>query len=129
MRFLIYCPLFFLPFCGCHTAKKDSCCDSKNGAALSCKLTNKELQARKATVLVALQKQIISKKELPDGYAFEFPGNDAMIDSLTEFVKTERACCDFFTFGLTISGDKKSIWLNLTGPEGAKAFIKEEMEL
>ncbi len=37
-----------------------------------------------------------------------------MVDELTEFIKTERECCDFFTFNLAISGDKREVWLELT---------------
>jgi hypothetical protein len=69
------------------------------------------------------------KKELKDGYAFKFPGTDKMLDELTEFIKTERECCDFFTFNLSISGDKSEAWLELTGVEGAKDFISTELGL
>lgn len=56
-------------------------------------------------------------------------GTDKILDQLSEFIKTERACCDFFIFGLSISGDKSEIWLELTGPKGAKDFIETELEL
>jgi len=44
-------------------------------------------------------------------------------------VKPERACCDFFRFTLSISGNKSETWLKITGPKGAKDFIKNELEL
>lgn len=94
---------------------------------LSCKLTTQELQERKETVLKELKEQVIVKEELENGYAFKFPGTDQVLDQLSEFIKTERACCDFFIFGLSISGDKSEIWLELTGPEGAKDFVKTEL--
>jgi hypothetical protein len=47
----------------------------------------------------------------------------------SEFIKTERECCDFFTFNLSISGDKSETWLELTGAEGAKDFISTELGL
>lgn len=108
--------------------KKEDCCKKPTGE-LSCKLTTPELQKRKATVLESLRKQILEKKELPNGYAFKFNGSDKMIDELTEFAKTERECCDFFTFNLSITGDKNSLWFEITGPREAKEFIKTEMEL
>ena len=67
------------------------------------------------------------KEELKDGYAFKFSGTDKMIDELTEFIKTERECCDFFTFNLSISGDKSEAWLELTGASGAKDFISTDL--
>ena len=96
---------------------------------LTCKLPAKKMLARKLTVLASLKKQVLERKELPSGYAFRFPGTDKVIDELTEFIKTERECCDFFTFNLSISGDKSEVWLELTGPEGAKDFITQELEL
>ncbi|HTM67618.1 MAG TPA: hypothetical protein VL093_14930 [Flavipsychrobacter sp.] len=96
---------------------------------MSCKLTSPELQKRKETVIASLKQQMLDKKELKDGYAFKFPGADSVLDELTEFIKTERSCCDFFTFGLTISGDKTEAWLILTGADGAKDFITSELGL
>ena len=45
------------------------------------------------------------------------------------FVKTERECCDFFTFHLSISGNKSEAWLKITGPKRAKDFIRDELEM
>lgn len=112
-----------------------SCCSSDknnimgNSKEMTCKLTSPELQKRKTTVLTELRKQVIEKNELTNGYAFRFEGSDAMIDKLNEFIKTERHCCDFFMFNLKIAGDQSSVWLELTGAEGAKDFIKTELEL
>jgi hypothetical protein len=111
------------------TVCSDDCKAQSKTGELSCKLTSPELQPRKATVLESLRKQVKEKKELKAGYAFKFPGTDKMLDELTEFIKTERECCDFFTFNLSVSGDKSEIWLELTGMEGAKDFIKTELEL
>ncbi|PLK44910.1 hypothetical protein [Emticicia sp. TH156] len=102
--------------------------DKQNGV-LVCKLTSKELQARKATVLESLRKQVIEKKELASGYSYKFDNSDKMLDELTEFIKTERQCCDFFDFALSIISDEGTIWLSLTGPKNAKEFIKTELNL
>jgi hypothetical protein len=96
---------------------------------LSCKLSSEELQTRKETVLEDLKKKVIEKKELSNGYSFKFEGSDKVIDELTEFVKTERSCCSFFVFTLSFSGDGKEAWLSLTGPEGTKEMIAEELGL
>jgi len=96
---------------------------------LSCKLTTHELLQRKETVLKNLREQIVAKKELENGFAFKFPGTDKILDQLSEFIKTERVCCDFFVFALSISGEQNEIWLELTGPEGSKDFISTELEI
>lgn len=96
---------------------------------LSCKLTSPELRQRQATVLVSLKKQIVAKKELADGFAYEFPGTDAMLDELLTFVKTERQCCGFFTFQLIMQEETQTAWLEIKGPEGVKDIIYKELTL
>jgi hypothetical protein len=96
---------------------------------LSCRLSTPELQKRKATILESLRHQVNYKDELPNGYKFGFPGSDRMIMELTEFIKTERACCGFFTFSLTIPSESPDIFLTLTGPDGVKDFVKTELGL
>lgn len=95
---------------------------------MSCKLTTPELQKRKATVLERLRKQIIERKELANGYAYKFSGSDSMIDELTEFIKTERQCCDFFNFHLSVTCER-TLWFEITGEKGAKEFFTSELEL
>ncbi|MBE7174154.1 MAG: hypothetical protein INR73_26500 [Williamsia sp.] len=97
--------------------------------AFTCKLTAAELRERKILVLASLKKQVLKKRALKNGFAYKFAGSDAMVDELVTFIKTERTCCDFFTFQLSISGDKRESWLKITGPEGAKDFISHELEL
>lgn len=117
---------------------KDSCTgedacykktQSKENRSFSCKLTTPELRQRKETVIRSLKNKILEKKELTDGYQYKFDGADVVLDELTEFVKTERACCDFFNFTLVVSGDAKRATLDITGPEGVKEFIRTELEM
>jgi hypothetical protein len=102
---------------------------TNQSSELSCKLSSKQLMKRKETVLKNLKNEILETRELSNGYSFKFAGNDKVLDQLHEFIKTERTCCDFFIFGLSISGDTSEAWLELTGPEGAKNFISEELGL
>ena len=101
--------------------------ESQEKKKTACKLTTLELRERKATVLASLKRQMVGKRELENGFAFRFPGTDEVLDELTEFIKTERECCDFFIFGLSIHGDKSEASLELTGPEGTKNFILTEL--
>ena len=94
---------------------------------VTCKLTTPELEKRKATVIAELKALVLDRKELIDGYSYKFEGSDNNLDKLNEFVKTERMCCDFFTFQITIEVNVAT--LNITGPNGAKEFLKEEVDL
>ncbi|MBI2284009.1 MAG: hypothetical protein HYU71_09890 [Bacteroidetes bacterium] len=107
----------------------DNCTAKNKSNELSCKLTTPELQKRKETVIESLKQKVLDKKELTNGYVYKFSGTDEVLDELTEFIKTERLCCEFFTFGLSISGDKSEVWLELTGMDGAKDFITAELGL
>lgn len=100
----------------------------KESGPLACKLTSEELRVRKETVLASLKNKIKDTKELPAGYAYTFEASDTIIDEITEFIKTERACCDFFNFKLIVEGTQ-NIFLEITGPKGAKDFIHTELGL
>lgn len=126
---LIICFLFYNSAMSQMTIDVKKNTPVKENDALTCKLTPKELQERKATVLESLRKQVIEKKELASGYSYKFDNSDKMLDELTEFIKTERQCCDFFDFALSIISDENVIWLSLTGPKNAKEFIKAELNL
>ncbi|MBN8876825.1 MAG: hypothetical protein J0I32_04710 [Sphingobacteriales bacterium] len=93
---------------------------------VSCKLTSPELRKRKEEVIAVIKTKILDKQELADGYKYKFEATDDMLDQLTAFLKSERACCDFFDFNLSLSD--KIVWLSITGPDGAKGFIKTEMD-
>ncbi len=111
--------------------KKNSTACSKDCSKrkMACGLTTPELDARKAGVLASLRKQVLDRKELRQGFSYKFNGTDSVLDELITFIKTERHCCGFFSFGLKVSAEDGYTWLTITGPDGAKEFIKTELEL
>lgn len=137
---LFFICIYLLSFSCSSEIDHDHCMDSDSTSSegviahnsseeISCKLTAPELQERKETVLTSLKQQILESRELSDGYTFKFVETDEIMDELIEFLKGERACCGFFTFGITVGGDKNEIWLSITGPEGAKEMVSEELDL
>lgn len=101
---------------------------TENNKSLSCKLTSPELRNRKEEVLAKLKGQVLEKKELSNGYSYKFNGADMTLDMLTDFIKSERQCCDFFDFKLDINNDS-FIWLEISGKKGVKQFIETELEM
>lgn len=93
---------------------------------LACKLTSPELKKRKDEVISQLKTLVIERIELVDGYSYRFDGTDETIDSVTAFIKSERLCCEFFSFKLVVSSERVA-WLDITGPDGAKQFIVSEL--
>ena len=94
-------------------------------STLTCKLTTPELQKRRATVIAELKEIMIRKEEIQDGWQFTFDSNDDTLQKLLEFIKSERLCCDFFSFKLSVSGERAT--LGITGPEGTKEFLVHEV--
>jgi hypothetical protein len=94
---------------------------------LSCKLTSPELQERKRTVIARLKALVLERIETTGGFKYKFEGSDDVLDLLNSFVKTERTCCDFFVFTLTASNDQAFTWMELSGPEGTKEIIEQEI--
>lgn len=112
------------------TDNTEDCCkkmaSKKSSNAFVCKLTTAEFRERKATVIASLKEKVLEKKEMKNGFAYKFTGGDAMVDEISNFIKTERQCCGFFRFDLTINGDSE-LWLAITGPKGAKQVIVDEL--
>ncbi len=102
--------------------------ETGNKVTLSCKLTSPELRKRKDEVIARLKKQVLDRQELANGIRFRFNGSDGVLDEITSFIKSERQCCDFFNFNVAVNSDS-SIWLEISGPEGAKEFITTELEM
>ena len=118
--------------CSCaysQTAKtKVNALDNSEKKPTVCKLSSPELQKRKATVIASIKKLIKEKKELSNGYSYRFEGSDNNINLLTDFIKTERQCCNFFNFSIDVNNDQ-SAWLKITGNKGVKDFIASELQL
>ena len=82
-------------------------------------------------VHLATSKDLFSRieefRELADGYEFRFAGGPDLIVKLAEFVSLEKLCCPFLNFSIEIQSEGGPVWLRLTGREGVKAFIREEI--
>jgi hypothetical protein len=66
-------------------------------------------------------------REVPDGYAFRLPSEADTLRDAAEFISLERLCCPFLGFALAVEPEGGPAWLRLTGREGVKEFIREEV--
>jgi hypothetical protein len=83
-----------------------------------------EDQAKRGEVTSDLLGDAEQVRELPDGYAFRFPGSEDWAARLLDHVVFERRCCRFFTFELVFEPDQGPIWLHLRGPAGVKELVR-----
>lgn len=98
-------------------------------SCVSCTLNAAQIQERRAQVLQPLKRFITAQTPLEDGYLFEFAANDESLNLLLRFIQLERECCTFLRFRLTVEPNNGPVLLEMTGPQGTKAFIEAEMEL
>lgn len=101
--------------------------DLTQRAKLTCKLTTPELQERKRTVIAEMKNLVKERKEEPNTVSYKFESSDKNIDLVSNFIKTERLCCDFFEFSLKVESGSEFMWLTLSGPDGVIEFIREEV--
>jgi hypothetical protein len=74
----------------------------------------------------ALRARKKSVRELPDGFAFEFPADLATFQLVAEWAAGEHVCCPFFDIDLRLEREGGPLWLRLTGRDGVKQFIHAE---
>lgn len=94
--------------------------------ACNMKAMNAEQRQRYDVLVKQLQSTIQEIKELPKGYAFRLPSETSTVKDAAEWITYERLCCPFFDFGLEVERNGGAMWLQLTGREGVKPFIKSE---
>ena len=66
-------------------------------------------------------------RELENGYEFRFAGGRDLIVKLGQFISLEKLCCPFLSFVVEVEQESGPVWLRLTGRDGVKAFIREEI--
>ena len=92
---------------------------------IACSLTNAEFREREALLLARFKAGVSATTELPEGFAFHAPGDKAWISLLAELMVAERECCPFMRFELTAEPNMGPVTLSVTGPPGAKTFLRK----
>lgn len=95
----------------------------KNSIPIACSLTDVEFRKRREGLLAEIKKGILETVELKTGFSFKFPFSNIWLQKLTEMISVERECCPFLNFKMNIKAGSDSIYLELTGQEGAKEFV------
>lgn len=90
---------------------------------LVCTLLPDELRERRNSLLARVGAAIEETQERENGYAYRFPAG--MLNELAQVMGLERQCCSFLRFVLTAEPRNGALWLEVTGPDGTKAFLDE----
>jgi hypothetical protein len=91
---------------------------------VACCLSNEELRTREATLLAQFKSALLTTEELSDGYLFRIPGDKKWLAVAAELIAAERECCPFLRFELTAEPAMGPVTVRMTGPAGAKEFLK-----
>ncbi|NOU70347.1 hypothetical protein GC098_02665 [Paenibacillus sp. LMG 31458] len=74
-----------------------------------------------------LDKRRLAVTEIEAGFQYQFPGDSDTLRYLSVWISLERKCCPFLTFTVIASSEDEPIFLQLTGKEDAKAFLRSEI--
>ena len=96
---------------------------------IACDMTAIPADQRPAHLAISreLFSQVEEFRELPNGYVFRLADTPHVLLRLAEFISLERLCCPFLSFQVEVEPDSGPVLLRLTGREGVKAFIREEI--
>lgn len=90
---------------------------------IACTLDPAALKAGQQDLLGGLLRRAVERLELPNGYRVRFAPDAGTLMEIANVIETERQCCRFLTFRLSVEADAGPIWLEVDGPVGAKEFL------
>ena len=91
---------------------------------IACRLPGTEFKEREATLLSEFRHVVTTIVELPHGYAFHINSDEKSLLLAARLLAAERSCCPFLTFELIAHPNLGPVVVQVTGPAGAKEFLK-----
>lgn len=67
---------------------------------------------------------------MEDGFAFRFPGGEAVdekLEVLSTWIAGERRCCPFYRFEVIVEPEHGPLWLRLRGRESVKRYTVNKL--
>lgn len=103
--------------------------NNETPSPLACDLNAIDASAREQHASNAKQifEMATELRELTNGYALRLPNTSDVLLNVAKFVDYERACCPFFGFAIEVEAEHGPLWLKLTGREGVKEFLSNEL--
>jgi len=103
--------------------------EPESQSPIACDMSALSLDQRE--MHIATSRQLFSNvqaiHELSSGYEFRLADDLSAIVSAAEFISVEKLCCPFLHFALEVNAESGPVFLRLTGREGVKDFIREEI--
>lgn len=87
-------------------------------------LTADAIRAGRAGLLPGLLEAAEVREPTHDGYRARFAPTSEMLAAVARTIDAERQCCRFLRFTLRIEADGGPFWLDISGPDGTRAFLE-----
>jgi hypothetical protein len=91
---------------------------------MSCKLSPKELAARRHELIPGLFKRAEKSEDIANGIRFRFPSRPGLLADLARIMDQERDCCSFLRFELKAEPGEGPITFEVTGPAGTAEMLR-----
>ncbi len=101
-----------------------------NDSLFYCDLTalSNEQRGEYQTLLPKLVKMSLGVIENEAGFRFHFAKTEENLRIAAQFMFFEGQCCAFIDFDLLVNGKEDQASLDMSGPEGAKDFLRAELQ-
>jgi len=100
---------------------------------VACSLSEVDQRIRRAELRKGFMQRIRSVHELPAGLSFRLDLTADTEREVHEFVAFESRCCGFASFAQRRDESARALWLEVTGPSGAREFfanlVPESLEI
>lgn len=92
---------------------------------IQCNLTNEDLIERKKLLKEKIFSKVTNREQTQNGYVYYFEYDKLMLENILEFTKTEKACCPFFKFDISILPFDLGIAIQLSGSEEVVEMLED----
>ncbi len=103
--------------------------DKADQNTIACLLSERDQAQRAEAARQDLLPGVLAVEELPDGYGYRFPADEAWTAKVMAVVAAERQCCPFFTFEIVFEPHHQGLWLRFRGSEAIKTFVGDNFPL
>ena len=89
---------------------------------------NPDLQQRRDALLPGIIQRAVSREAIDGGIRIRFVDSPGVVADIARVIESERQCCRFLHFRLSMEPDLGPICLEVTGPDGTVEFLAELLE-
>ena len=90
---------------------------------IACTLSHEARRCRLGELLPALATRACIVEPMTNGVRLVFDTTPGLLADVASVIERERVCCRFLRFVVDLAPDQGSVVLELSGPDGTRAFL------